>query len=148
MNEPITVNPNPFVRLAQTLPSGIGGAIALGGRVAGSVIAAAIAVTQDYESTRIFAATIAFLAAATCLPFPSGVRIRFAWLGAALLFFGGAILAHLPAGVLMLLCGVVTAMGASIEEQQRGLRTSVLFFFAGFGIVMALVFGIVLGRGG
>jgi hypothetical protein len=112
------------------------------------VLAAAIAITQDYESTRIFAAVIAILVASTCLPFPSGVRVRFAWLGAALLFFGGAILAHLPAGVLMLLCGVVAAIGASLEEQQRGRRSSALFFFAGFGIVMALVFVIVLGRGG
>jgi hypothetical protein len=145
MNESATANVNPLVRLARSLPAGIGGIAALIARVAGGALAIAIAVDQSYDGTRIVAAVIAALVLLSCLPFPSRFRNWFAWLGAGVLFFGGALLVHIPAGMLMLLCGAAAAIGAAIDEQQHGRRSSVLMFFVGFTLTMALMVVVVLG---
>ena len=107
-------------------------------------LAIAMAVTQSYEPTRIFAAATAILVALTCMPFPVRHRGWLTWLGAGFVFFGGALLAHIPAGVVLLVCGTLTAFGAAIDEQQRGRRSSVLMFFGGFVGAMAVAVAIIL----
>lgn len=144
MNGSLASQPNPLIRLARALPSGTGTALSLGGRVAGALLAAAIAVDQSYDRTRLFAIAIAALTLLSCLPFAARFRSRLAWAGAGLTFFGGALLAGFGAGLLMVLCGAFAAIGAAVDEQQRGRRTEVPSFFMGFGVTAALVAIIVL----
>ncbi|MGD9893966.1 MAG: hypothetical protein AB7R89_09570 [Dehalococcoidia bacterium] len=144
MNESTVANPNPFTRLARSLPAGFGAIAALVARAAGAALAIAVAVEQSYDGTRIFAATIAALVLISCLPFPSRLRGRTPWLGAALVFFGGALLAHFPAGMLMVFCGALAAIGTAIDEQQRGHWSHVLTFFAGFALTIAIAVATIL----
>ena len=144
MNESATANPNPLARWARSLPAGIGVAVALVARIAGIALTIAVVLTQTYEPTRIFAATIAILVGFTCIPVPTRFRAWLTWFGAGLVFFGGALLAHIPAGVLMLLCGSLAAIGAAIDEQQRGRRSTVLMFFGGFAAVMAVAVAVII----
>lgn len=144
MNQSTASNLTPIARLARSLPAGIGATVALLARVIGIALAIAVAVTQSYDPTRIFAAATAILVALTCMPFPTRQRGWLIWLGAGFVFFGGALLAHTPAGVLMLVCGALTAFGAAIDEQQRGRRSNVLMFFGGFAGAMAVAAAIIL----
>jgi hypothetical protein len=134
--------------MARALPPRIGTVTALVARITGAALAAGVAVDQTYEGTRIFASVIAALVLLCCLPFPSRVRGRLAWLGAGLMFFGGALLAHIPAGMLLLVCGALAAIGEAIDEQQHGRRSEVLAFFAGFALTMAVAVATILSLGG
>jgi hypothetical protein len=144
MNEIPLHQPNPLARLARAVPSATGITLSLGARLAGVALAATIAVEQSYDRTRLFAVAVAALALFSCLPLSAGLRGRLAWLGAGLLFFGGALLAGLGTGLLVLLCGAVAATGAAIDEQHHRRRTDVPSFFMGFGITAGLVVLIVL----
>jgi hypothetical protein len=144
MNQTTITNPNPLARWAGSLPNGIGATVALLARIAGIALAIAVALSQSYDPTRVFATTIAALVALSCIPFPIRNRGWLTWLGAGLAFFGGALLAHIPAGALMLLCGALAAVGAAVDEQQRSRRSAVLFFFVGFGVSMAVAVAIIL----
>ena len=144
MNSSLAPQTNPLIRLARALPSGAGPALSLGGRIAGAVLAAAVAGDQSYDRTRIFAIAIAALAALSCVPFAARLRGRLGWAGAGLVFFGGALLGGFGAGLLMVLCGTLAAIGAAVQEQQREQHTEVPSFFMGFGATAALVAIIVL----
>lgn len=144
MNRSTAANLNPPARLARALPAGIGVTVALLARIAGIALAITVAATQSYDPTRVFAATIAGLVAFTCGPLPARLRGRLTWLGAGLVFFGGALLVHIPAGALMLVCGVLAAIGAAVDEQQHTRRSTVLTFFGGFVGAMAAAVAIVL----
>jgi hypothetical protein len=127
------------VRFARRLPIGTGLALSLGGRLAGGAAAAALAIDQSYEGTRTVAGVLAALAVLSCLPVSGRLRDALGWIGAGILFFGGAVLASFASGLLMVFCGVLAAIGVAIDEQQRGRVTSVLALFAGFGLTLVLV---------
>jgi hypothetical protein len=71
-----------------------------------------------------------------------------AWLGAVaagLLFFGGAILAHEPAGIGMLVAGVVAALANGAWARHRGIDIgpSVSGFFLGSGLTYLVIFAVI-----
>ncbi len=145
MSSNATTAPNPLARLAWALPAGFGRLLSFGGRIAAGALATAIAADQSFARTRSLALVAAVLVLATCLPVPARLAGRLPWLGAGVAFFAGALLLHLPAGVAMLAAGAGAALGAAVDDVQQGRATGVPSFFAGFGIVAALVAVIVLG---
>jgi hypothetical protein len=136
---------NPLVRVARALPAGAGWPLALGARIAGGALAIGLAADQAYDRTRLLAGVIAALTLVSCVPLRGGLRERLPWIGAGALFFGGALLAHLTAGLLVLLCGAIAALGTAIQEQHDRRATAVPSFFTGLGLVLVAVVAIVLG---
>jgi hypothetical protein len=145
MNSPAQSTANPLVRAARTLPAPAGWPLALGARIAGGALAIGIAAGQTHDGTRVFAAVMAALTLLSCLPLGDRLRARLPWIGAGVLFFGGATLTYLTAGVLLLLCGVLAAAATAIQEQHDGRTTAVPWFFAGFALVLVAIVCVVLG---
>lgn len=139
---------NPLARVARLVPTGTATPLGLAARIGGAALAVVLATDEPYRRTRLFAAGLALLALATFLPLSRTLRGRLAWLGAGVFFFGGALLAGRTAGMLILLCGVVAALGVVVDEQHTGRRTDVPSFFIGFGLVSLLVAVLVLGVDG
>jgi hypothetical protein len=144
MNQSMKQNTNPLARAALTLPSRTGLALSLVGRIAGIALALAIVGDQDYDRTRAFAGAVMALAALSLIPRPVGLARRLLWVGAGVLFFGGALLGSMALGKLLILSGAIAALGAAIEDRQQGRMTGVPSFFAGFGLVSLVVATIVL----
>lgn len=138
---------NPLTRVARALPERSGSLLALGARIAGSAFAIAVAAQQSYDRTRALAVVLAAVALLSCVPVPGWLRDRLPWLGAGVLFFGGALLAHLDAGKALLLCGALAAAAVAVDEQQHRRPTTVSAFFTGLGVVVLAVTAIVLGIG-
>ena len=136
---------NPLVRVARALPAGSGRLLSLGGRAVGGALALAIAAGQDYDRTRALALVLAVVGLASCAPLGGWLRGRLPWLGAGVLFFGGALLAQVGLGRWVLLCGALAAVGAAIDEGQDRRQTRVAAFFTGFGLIVLAVAAIVLG---
>jgi hypothetical protein len=136
---------NPLVRVARALPAGAGWPLALGARIAGGALAIALAADQTYDRTRTLAGVIAALALVSCLPLGGSLRERLPWIGAGVLFFGGALLAGLTAGLLVLLCGAIAALATAIQEQHDRRASAVPSFFTGLGVTLVAVVAIVLG---
>ena len=135
---------NPLTRAVTMAPARTGRLLSYGGRAAGAALAFAVAVDQSYTRTRTLALALAVLALLTL--FPPRVRLagRLAWLGAGLVFFGGALLAHLPPGKAMLAAGVLAALGAAVDDQNTGRTTGAPWFFMAVGVLIALIAVIVL----
>jgi hypothetical protein len=144
MNQTMNQDINPLARVALGLPVRTGFVLSLVGRVAGIVLALAVIGDQDYDRTRAFAGVVAALAALSLIPRPTGLARRLTWVGAGVLFFGGALLASIALGKLLILSGVIAAAGAAIEDRQQGRMTGAPSFFAGFGLVSVMVAVIVL----
>ncbi len=136
---------NLLSRLALAAPAGRGPLLSLGGRIAGGALALAIAADQPFERTRVLAIALAVVALATTLPAPGWWAARLPWLGAGVLFFGGALLAHLAPGALMLVAGALAALGAALDDHRRGRMIGVATFFTGFGLTSLMVVAIILG---
>jgi hypothetical protein len=144
MNQTMKQDISPLARVALRLPARTGLALSLAGRVAGIALALVLAGDQDYDRTRAFAGAVAVLAVLSLLPRPGWLGRRLPWIGAGVLFFGGALLASMMLGKLLLLSGVIGALGAAIEDRQQGRMTGAPSFFAGLGIVSVVVAVIVL----
>ncbi len=145
MSTTVQHEPNPLRRVALALPAGVGRLLSLASRIAGGALAVAIAVAQDYDRTRAFAVVLTVVALVSCLPLGGWLRERLPWLGAGVLFFGGALLAQVGLGRWVLLCGALAAVGAAIDEGQDRRQTRVAAFFTGFGLIVLAVAAIVLG---
>ena len=144
MNRTTKQNINPLARVALGLPARTGPVLSLVGRLAGIVLAVAVIGDQEYDRTRAFAGAMAVLAAAGLIPRPGWLARRMPWVGAGVLFFGGALLASMALGKLLILSGAIAALGAAIEDRQQGRMTGAPTFFAGFGLVSVVVAVIVL----
>ncbi|MGH2583671.1 MAG: hypothetical protein ACRDJE_02020 [Dehalococcoidia bacterium] len=141
-------HPNPLTRVARSLPADLGPALAVGGRIAGVAAALALALDQSYDRTRALALALAVITALTLAPLPARLRAQLPWLGAGVLFFGGALLTSFTVGWLILVSGAVAALGATLQEQRSGRPTAVPAFFMGFGMIVLFVAAIVLGIDG
>lgn len=135
---------NPFARAALALPARSGHLLSVAARSAGGALALAITLDQEFERTRALALAVSLLALASFVPLPDRWRARLAWIGAGLLFFGGALLAHLALGKFLLATGALAALGAAVEDHRRGRMPGVASFFTGFGLTTAVVITIVL----
>jgi hypothetical protein len=140
-----TPRPNPLARAAAAIPTGVGWMLSNAGRAFAIALAILVAVDQSYTRTRTFAVVVAVVVAITLIPLAGRWFSRLMWLGAGMTFFGGALLAHLTTGKLMLLAGVLAATGAAIADQHAHRPTGVAWFFTGSGLVAALIAAIVLG---
>ena len=144
MNTNASSSRNPLARTALTAPSWLGQALSLAGRALGGGLALVVAAGEDYDRTRLLGVALAVATLASFAPVPPRFRGRAAWIGAGLLFFGGALLTSLAAGLAMLATGAVAALGAALDDEHRGRPTGVPSFFTGFGLTLAIVTVIVL----
>lgn len=135
---------NPLARVVLSLPEGAGLIVSLAARFSGIVLALLVIGNQSYDRTRAFAGAVAVLVALSLTSRPRGAARRLPWIGAGVLFFGGALLGSLTLGKLLILCGVIAALGAALEDRRQARMTGVPSFFAGFGIVSLTVAAIVL----
>jgi hypothetical protein len=145
MNRSTQQHDNPLARVALAAPPALGRAMSIGGRAAGAAFAIAVAAGQSFERTRALAVVIAVLALVSLLPVPRQIARRLPWPGAGVVFFGGALLAPLAGGILMVAAGAVAALGAAIDDRHAGRMTGVPSFFTGFGLMAVAVVAIVLG---
>lgn len=136
--QPITAE-QPLTRLALALPAWLPAALSYGGRLAGTALALAVLLDQSYGRTRVLAAALAATALLSLLPLPGRAGRWLPWLAAGMLFFGGALLAHLPAGIALIVAGALAAAGVAAGERRRGEPNGVAAFFAGLGLLLATV---------
>lgn len=66
------------------------------------------------------------------------------WIGAGVLFFCGALLGHLPLGVVAATCGALAAIAMAVEDEQQGCAVGAPSFFTGFDLTCLAVLVIVL----
>jgi hypothetical protein len=135
---------NPPTGAALALPSWTGRRLSIVARLTGATLALFIA-GESFDGAQTFAVVIALLTLAGLLPAPSGLARRLPWVGAGVLFFGGALLAHLALGQLVIVAGVLAAAAAAIDDQQQRRTTGALAFFATFGLMALVVAATVLG---
>lgn len=137
--------PNPLARATARLPTHTGWARSNAGRALGAVLPILVAVDQSYTRTRALGIAVAVAVAVTLVPLAVRWSSRLMWLGAGVTFFGGALLANLTTGKLLILAGALAAAGAAITDQHAHRPTGVAWFFTGSGLIAALVAAIVLG---
>jgi hypothetical protein len=117
------------------------------------LLAAAIAVSEDYDGSQVFGSVLALLVLATMVPLPASIgvlgtpfRAWLPWLGAGFVFFGGAMLGSIGLGLLMMPVGVAALIGAAMVTQHEGDSPGwgILAFFAGFVILLGFFFVVLL----
>jgi hypothetical protein len=139
-----TTPTNPARAWIRTLPDDSGHIVSMAARAVGAALAAWIAVTVGFTPTRLLAAFLAAAATLSLVPLPGRWFVRLPWHGAGALFFGGALLAHLPAGVAIAALGALAALAEVVDDVQRDRPTGVPSFFTGFGIVAVAVIALMV----
>lgn len=130
---------NPLSRVALAVPEGLGLGLSLAGRGTGVALALYIAVDQSYNRTEVLAIGVAVVALATLA---ASLATKSAWfpaLGGSALFFVGALLWSVDAGIAMLVTGTLAAIGTVLHTHRAGLPLDapVSAFFVGFGLTSA-----------
>jgi hypothetical protein len=110
---------NPLSRLATTIPESAAMAASIGGRLLGAVLLVSIAFDQSYDRTQVFAPIIALLAVVSCAPRSPRLAFWVAGLGTGLVFFAGTVLAHLNAGMGVLLAGLIAGLATTAWNAHR-----------------------------
>ena len=153
---------NPFARIALAVPAGVTLAVSVAARLTGAAAAIYYAYDQDvlfpdrhFPRTWAFAGTIAVVALLSLIPrrwyrATPAVAAFIGAFGCGLLLFAGADLAHKPAGVVVLVSGVVAVTAFATASYRRGepplaVAAGLLASMLGsFGLIGAFVF--TLGR--
>jgi len=143
-----TTVPSPLARVADATPPWLGPALSLGGRAAGAALAISIAGNETYDRTQIYAVGVALLAVASLL------IVRAPWLllplaegaAAGVLFFSGAMLWSLTAGMLMSVAGVAALAGTLLKQRRAGHDPlpALVGFFGALGLSIAWVIVVAL----
>ena len=136
---------NPLAQFAASVPEGIAGWISVAARVVGAALALYIASDQSYDRTQILCAAIVALVLAT-LPPLTRMAPFIAGLGAGILFFSGALLWAQPAGIGMVVAGIVAVAATLIDTHHRDsdIGQPIGAFLFGLGATVAVVAIIIL----
>ncbi len=142
---PATAASNPLARLALEAPPMLSILLSIGGRLAGTALAAYIASDQSYDPTQVFVTGVAAFALLTLVPAPRGARVALSALASGVLFLGGALLVNQAAGVAMLIAGAAAVLGVLMSSRRAGgeLTPPLGGFFAGFGLTALWVIAII-----
>ncbi len=136
---------NPLARTAQALPDGFAAAVSIGARLLGAVAAIYIAIDQSYDRTQLLAAGVAVISLASLAPIGGRARGWLSGFGASVVFFAGALLWNLEAGMLMVAAGAVAAIGSLADDYRSGrpIADGISAFFVGSGAI-ALAVAVIL----
>jgi hypothetical protein len=139
-----TMQSNPLSRLATSIPEAAAMATSVGGRFLGALLLVSIAFDQSYDRTQVFTPVIALIAVATCIPMNQRFAFWVAGLGSGLVFFAGTVLAHLNAGVGVLLAGLVAGLATAAwnaHRERTAWPTAVSFLAAAapLGVIMLAI---------
>lgn len=143
---------NPLQRLADAVPAGAAQAVSVAARLLGVALALWYAYDQDtlfpgehFPRTWTIVVFTSVIALVSCLPGSYRGSALVAAVGAGMLIFGGANLAHRPAGVAVVLCGVVAALAVAAWNHRRGepLASTLLGLIAA-GVLTAVAIGTIV----
>ncbi len=137
---------NPLQRLAESVPGGAALAVSVAARLLGAALALWYAYDQDtlfpgehFPRTWTIVILTSAIAVLSCVPGRYRGSGIVAALGAGILIFGGANLAHRSTGVAVVACGVVAALAVAAWNHRRGeTLASTLAGLAFSGIITGL----------
>jgi hypothetical protein len=122
-----TTAPNPLERFAASIPLTSAYWVSVAAKLAGAALALWYAYNQDtlfpaehFPRTWTIAGLTAAIALASCVPARYPASAIVAALGAGILIFGGANLAHRPAGIAVVACGIIAALAVAVSNHRRG----------------------------
>ncbi|MEX0782327.1 MAG: hypothetical protein WD557_06725 [Dehalococcoidia bacterium] len=143
---------NPVERWAESIPEQAAFAVSVAAKLAGVALALWYAYDQDtlfpgehFPRTWTIVVFTSVLALLSCIPGRYPGRAFVAALGAGMLIFGGANLAHRPVGVAVVLCGVIAAVAVAAWNHRRGEPVAAtLFGLVAAGALTALAIGAIV----
>ncbi len=131
---------NPLAQIVTAFPEGVARWVSVAARTFGAMCALYIAFDQSYDRTQVFCVAII---AAMLVTLPPVTRLApfIAGLGAGILFFAGSMLWAQPAGIGMLIVGVIAIAATLIDTHQRNsdIGLPIGAFFFGLGATVAAV---------
>lgn len=139
---------NPLAQAAAAMPTQFALWLGLAARLAGAGFALFYAFDQSYDRTQVFTVILAVLAVFSLIPLRPSLEAWTVSLASGLLFFSGAVLAHEPVGVGMLLAGALGWVSAASLAYRRALpagsAVSGLFISSGitFGLIVLVVLSV------
>lgn len=141
---------NPLARLATAIPQPVAMAVSPVARMLGAALLVSIAFDQSYDRTQVFAPIIAAIAVLSCAPMAPRLTFWVAGLGSGLVFFAGTVLAHLGAGVGVLIAGLIAGLATAAwntQREQTAWPTAISFLAsaAPLGAIMLAIFFTVRG---
>lgn len=142
-----TASANPLAAVSNVVPQRAAWLASIAGRLLGAALALAVALDQSYDPTQVFTVAIAAAVVATLVPLRGSLPGVAAGFGAGLVFFAGAVLNHMPAGVAMLIVGVVAGAAAAAFSHRAGRDATlpavafVAAVFASGALQVGIVFG-------
>ena len=150
--QPQAMARNPLERAATRVPEHAAFWISIAAKLVGAALALWYAYDQDtlfpgehFPRTWTIIIFTSALAVASCVPAKFAFSGVGAALGAGILVFGGANLAHRPAGVAVVVCGIVAALAVAAWNHRRGEPfASTLAGLALAGVLTALAIGAIV----